>query len=87
MKHQLTSLLVERYLSVLTLSSDSEKEEVRQILFKDESLMSTVDMIMDIATNSQGGTWASFMGFREVSRYLFPARFHFKLGVTLSRFS
>ena len=66
MKHQLTSLLVERYLSVLALTSDSEKEEVRQILLKDESLMSTVDRIMDIATNSQGGTWASFMGFREV---------------------
>ena len=67
MKHQLTSLLVERYLSVLALSSDSEKEEVRQILFKDESLMSTVDRIMNITKNSQRGTWASFLGFREVT--------------------
>ena len=64
-KEQLTSLLVERYLSVLKISSDSEKEEVRQMLYKDESLKNTVNKIVDITTNSQGGTWA-FLGFREV---------------------
>ena len=66
-KEQLTSLLVDRYISVLHITSDTEREEVRQMLYKDESLMSTVDRIMDITTNSQRGTWASFLGFREVT--------------------
>ena len=63
-KQQLTTLLVERYISVLTITSDSEKEDVKQMLYKDESLMSTVDRIIDITTNSHG-SWA-FLGFREV---------------------
>ena len=63
-KQQLTTLLVERYISVLPITSDSEKEDVKQMLYKDESLMSTVDRIIDITTNSHG-SWA-FLGFREV---------------------
>ena len=66
-QQQLRSLLVDRYISVLHITSDTEREEVQQMLYKDESLMSTVDRIMDIITNSQTGTWASFLGFREVT--------------------
>ena len=65
-KPQLRSLLVDRYISVLHITSDTEREEVKGMLYKDEALMSTVDRIMDITKNSQRGTWASFLGFREV---------------------
>ena len=71
-KQQLTSLLVERYISLLHITSDTEREEVKQMLYKDESLMSIVDRIMDITTSCQGGTWASFLGFREVRQSVKP---------------
>lgn len=60
-------MLVDRYISVTLVTSDMEREEVRQMLYRDEALMSTVDKIIDITTKYHGGTWASFLGFREVS--------------------
>ena len=81
-KQQLTSLLVERYISLLHITSDTEREEVKQMLYKDESLMSIVDRIMDITTSCQGGTWASFLGFREVRQGV-----NYKLGEFTTRVS
>ena len=56
-----------RYLSVLPVRSDTEKEEVAVMLHRDDDLTTTIDKIINIGENGRAGSWGSFLGFREVS--------------------
>ena len=64
---ELRSLLVERYMTVLPSRSEREREELAEVLHRDQDLIATVDKIIKVAESGRAGSWGSFLGFREVS--------------------
>ena len=64
---ELRSLLVERYMTVLPSRSEREREELVEVLHRDQDLIATVDKIIKVAESGRAGSWGSFLGFREVS--------------------
>ena len=67
---QLTDLLVDRYITLLPSRSDRERENLAQMLYRDQNLLATVDKIIKVAESGRAGSWGSFLGFREESKVI-----------------